>query len=66
MSSGTPATTVTTPGPSVPVTPATQGGFPVLSVVIGAVILIIVAIAAVFIRRWWIRRQNPALFRKYN
>jgi PGF-pre-PGF domain-containing protein len=33
---------------------------------IGVVGVIVITVSAVFIRRWWIRRQNPALFREYD
>jgi PGF-pre-PGF domain-containing protein len=59
----TPIATQTTAAP--PAQPAIQPsfGFPVM--IIGVVGIIILIGLALLIRRWWIRRQNPALFRKY-
>ncbi|MCX6686542.1 MAG: PGF-pre-PGF domain-containing protein [Methanoregula sp.] len=59
----TPIATQTTAAP--PAQPAIQPsfGFPVM--IIGVVGIIILIGVALLIRRWWIRRQNPALFRKY-
>lgn len=58
------ATTMTTqpaPAPSQPPGP----GIPVQAVF--AVPVFVAAIGGIFcIRRWWIRRQNPALFREYD
>jgi PGF-pre-PGF domain-containing protein len=52
--------TGTTSAPPAPVSPPLAGN----PVVAGIVILVAVALAAFSIRRWWIRRQNPALFRE--
>lgn len=56
----------TTPAPAPVRTPGGSGGFPVTILaptVAGSVLLIG---AGWYIRRWWIRRQNPALFREYD
>jgi Uncharacterized conserved protein len=45
--------------------PGQAPSFPVTPVVIGAAVIAIVS-AGALIRRWWIRRQNPALFRRYD
>ncbi|MDD1687852.1 DUF3344 domain-containing protein, partial [Methanoregula sp.] len=38
---------------------------PLPMVIFGIAGIIVLAISVVVIRKWWIRRQNPALFRKY-
>jgi len=57
----------TTAAPAVPGANAGgSGGFPVTTVaLIGAGIAVLIG-AGWYIHRWWIRRQNPALFRKYD
>ncbi|MCX6689004.1 MAG: PGF-pre-PGF domain-containing protein [Methanoregula sp.] len=56
--------TATTP---VPVTvPLPNAGFPVITIVIAVGVIILIVVAILLIRRWWIRRQNPSLFRKYD
>ncbi len=59
-----------TPAPTPTVAPAapapeTGGGIPVLAVA-GTGAVLVGGGAVVFLRRWWMHRQNPALFRKYN
>jgi PGF-pre-PGF domain-containing protein len=46
--------------------PVTQpsGGIPMTTIIIGTTVAIATIIGTVFIRRWWIRKQNPTLFRK--
>lgn len=41
-------------------------GIPIGTIVAWAVVIVLILIAAWLIRRWWIRRQNPALFRRYD
>jgi len=50
------------------VTPGTgtSAGFPVTIVALISGACVVVAGSAWYIRRWWIRRQNPALFKKYD
>ena len=58
-----PVTTTTTVEPvSYPESPE----FPTLWIVFGVAGFTGVILSIVAIRRWWIRRQNPALFRKYD
>lgn len=58
---GTLVTTTTTTAP--PASPVPLSEFPLATamVIIGAVIIVIAG--GFLVRRWWIRRQNPALFR---
>jgi PGF-pre-PGF domain-containing protein len=55
-------TTTTVPPVSYPESPE----FPTLWIVFGVAGFTGVILIIVVIRRWWIRRQNPALFRKYD
>jgi len=55
-------TTTTVPPVSYPESPE----FPTLWIVFGVAGFAGIVLSIVFIRRWWIRRQNPALFRKYD
>ena len=53
-----------TPVPAPAVQPET--GIPVLYIIAGIAIIILAVVGFFIGRRWWIRRQNPALFRKYD
>lgn len=46
-----------------PVTPPT-GGIPLTTMIIAVFAIIIIVAGAYLTRRWWIQRQNPALFRE--
>ncbi|MFA4859281.1 PGF-pre-PGF domain-containing protein [Methanoregula sp.] len=50
---------------AVPASPP-PSGVPLPAIAAGAVIILVLAGAVFLIRRWWIRRQNPALFRNYD
>ena len=52
------------PAPAPATSPA--GGMPVTLIIIGVVGAIVIVAAAFLVRRWWIQRQNPALFKKYD
>ena len=71
--SSVPAVTTLVPAPVVtPVQPSIAGiffppsGLPPVTIVAWVIAIVLVILAAWLIRRWWIRRQNPALFRKYD
>jgi hypothetical protein len=59
-----PATTQTTAPPAAATPPSAPSPLMDLVLVIGAVGIL--AGGGFMIRRWWVRRQNPALFREYN
>jgi len=61
-----PVTTKTTAVPVVVSAPSGSSGIPLGFVVIGVVAIILVIGGILFARRWWIRRQNPVLFQKYD
>jgi hypothetical protein len=55
--------TTTTP---VPVSPPTQPQLPVMTIVAIIAGIAVVIAGALLLKRWWTRKQNPALFRKYD
>ena len=57
----TPVATQTTTAPVQPVQPS--AGFPLATLGLGVVGCIVLVTGALVTRRWWIRKQNPALFR---
>ncbi|MEI8330549.1 MAG: hypothetical protein WCF90_02680 [Methanomicrobiales archaeon] len=50
----------------VPAGPTVSSGIPVSTVLIGAVAIVLIVGGGLLARRWWIRRQNPALLRNYD
>ncbi|MCK9592509.1 MAG: PGF-pre-PGF domain-containing protein, partial [Methanoregula sp.] len=61
-----PITTEKTPAvPSAPVADRV-GGIPLATIIIGTIGALAVIMSTVLVRRWWTRKQNPALFRKYD
>jgi PGF-pre-PGF domain-containing protein len=64
LSDPRPAMIQTTAIPASVADPAGSSGIPVVAVIAGTGGIVIVA--AVFAHRWWIRRQNPALFKEYD
>ena len=51
--------------PPAPVTAPVEG-MPLTTVIFGIIGAIAIITGAFLVRRWWIRRQNPALFREYD
>ncbi|MEN6609356.1 MAG: PGF-pre-PGF domain-containing protein [Methanoregulaceae archaeon] len=66
VSAAKPVATQTTGVPASGTSPSGSSGIPVLPVIAGIAGIVIVIVAGFFVRRWWIRRQNPSLFRKYD
>jgi len=64
--SPTVSTPVTTGTAAVPAGMTGSPGFPTLWIVVGMGGVVIMAVGACLVRRWWIRRQNPALFKEYD
>jgi len=58
-----PVTTATT---AVPAGTDGSSGIPVFIILAGIDAIAVVAVGAFLIRRWWIRRQNPTLFKEYD
>nr|WP_321508492.1 IPT/TIG domain-containing protein [uncultured Methanoregula sp.] len=56
-----PVTTTTTAVPA-----QLESAFPVIPIIIGIVAVVLLIGGGYLVRRWWIRRQNPALFRDYD
>jgi hypothetical protein len=56
----------TTAIPASGASPAGASGIPVIAVIVGIGGIVIVVAGGVFAYRWWIRRQNPALFKEYD
>lgn len=61
-----PVTTGTTAVPAAGRPADGSGGFPFLTLIAGIGGIAVLAVGAVLVRRWWIRRQNPALFKEYD
>ena len=62
----TPAATQTTVVPGSGVSPDRSSSIPVPVVIACIGGIAVVAVGGFLVRHWWIRRQNPALFRKYD
>lgn len=63
---GSPGSSSSAPAPAASSgTGSSSGGVPVISVVEGVAGIGVFTGGGFMVRRWWIQRQNPALFRKY-
>ncbi|MCX6689888.1 MAG: PGF-pre-PGF domain-containing protein [Methanoregula sp.] len=64
---GTPKTTIKPSQTPVPApSHSTETGIPFITIIVGIIVLIAAVTGIILLRRWWIRRQNPALFKKYD
>lgn len=43
-----------------------ENGLPLITIIAWVIVILAFVIAVYLVHRWWIRRQNPALFRKYD
>ena len=66
LSAPRPAMIQTTAVPASGAGPAGSSGIPVIAMIAGIGGIVIVAVGGFFARRWWLRRQNPALFKEYD
>ncbi|MFA4861244.1 PGF-pre-PGF domain-containing protein [Methanoregula sp.] len=76
--SGEAVTVVTTMVPAIPAPAPTPSqpsivqvffpprGLPLVTIAAWAAVIVLIFVVAWLVRRWWVRRQNPALFRKYD
>jgi PKD repeat protein len=54
------------PAPAAASLPVASSGFPLIAIIVVSAGCIVLIGGAWYARRWWIRRQNPALFREYD
>jgi PKD repeat protein len=66
LSGNMPVSLATTAPPSAPATADPGPGFPVAIVALTGTGGMVLAGTGWYVRRWWIRRQNPALFQEYD